>query len=72
LPYNTKALEVMKAKNVLVDDLYATALPHLEEWQQPADVHFSIHGSAMLAQKVARAVLNAHRGEKYAEYLRVK
>ncbi len=69
LPYNQKALEVMAAKKILVNDLYGAALPHLEQWQRPADVHFSEFGSAMLAQKVARAILNAHRGGEFAKYL---
>jgi acyl-CoA thioesterase-1 len=72
LPYNAKALEIMKAKHVLVNDLYHAALPHLEQWQQPADVHFSPFGSAMLAQKVARAILNAHRGPPWSDYLEPK
>jgi acyl-CoA thioesterase-1 len=72
LPYNAKALEVMKAKNVLVNDLHHAALPNLEQWQQPADVHFSSFGSAMLAQKVARAILNAHRGPPRSDYLKLK
>jgi acyl-CoA thioesterase-1 len=72
LPYNAKAIEVMKAKRVFVNDLYSAALPNLEQWQQPADVHFSSFGSTMLAQKVARAILNAHRGPPYSDYLELK
>ena len=72
LPYNAKALEVMREKNVLVSDLYAFALPRISLIQNPADVHFSSYGSAVLAQPVARAILNAHRGEKFSGYLKLK
>ncbi|MDR2676087.1 MAG: SGNH/GDSL hydrolase family protein [Opitutaceae bacterium] len=70
LPYNARAREVMRGRQVFINDLHAAALPRLEEWQLPADVHFSAHGSAMLAQRVARAILGAHRGGRFADSLK--
>jgi acyl-CoA thioesterase-1 len=72
LPYNAKALEVMKANKVLVNDLYNYALPILNTIQRPANVHYSSYGYAMLAQPVARAILAAIRGEAFDDYLELK
>lgn len=72
LPYNAKALEVMKADNVLVNDLNSYALPILNTIQRPANVHYSSYGYEMLAQPVARAILAAYRGEAFDDYLELE
>lgn len=72
LPYNVKALEVMKRKQVLVDDLHSFAMPILNTIQRPTDVHYSAFGCTMLAQPVARAILAAYRGGEFDDYLEVK
>lgn len=72
LPYNAKALEVMKQKNVLVNNLYNHALPILNTIQRPADVHFTAYGDTLLAQPVARAILSAYRGGNFDDYLELK
>ncbi len=54
--YNAAALEIMKANKIRVNDLYALALPHLDEWQLPKNVHFKPAGSAALAKQVASVI----------------
>jgi acetyl esterase/lipase len=54
--YNAAALEVMQANDIRVNDLYAFAEPHIEEWQLPKNVHFNPEGSAALAQQVAAVI----------------
>jgi lysophospholipase L1-like esterase len=54
--YNNRALNVMKENGVAVNDLYSFALPHLGEWQLPANVHFKDPGSAALGKEVARVI----------------
>ncbi|HPT28479.1 MAG TPA: SGNH/GDSL hydrolase family protein [Bryobacteraceae bacterium] len=57
--YNERALKVMKDNGVAVDDLFAFALPHLAEWQLPANVHFTDAGSEALGKEVARIIAGA-------------
>ncbi len=57
--YNAVATRIMKANDIPTDDLYAFALPRLKEIQRPANVHFSPEGSKVLAEQVARAILDA-------------
>ena len=58
--YNEAAARVMaSAGGVAVDDLYAFALPVLQEIQRPKNVHFTPEGSAQLAEKVAAAILES-------------
>ncbi|MGJ8639250.1 MAG: prolyl oligopeptidase family serine peptidase [Opitutaceae bacterium] len=54
--YNAAALEVMKANDIRVNDLYAFTEPHLAEWQLPKNVHFNSPGSAALAKQVASVI----------------
>ncbi len=56
LRYNAAALEVMKANDIRVNDLYAFTEPHLQEWQLPKNVHFNAAGSAALAKQVATVI----------------
>ena len=55
--YNVRALKVMKANGVAVNDLYSFALQHLGQWQLPVNVHFTDAGSAALGKEVARVIL---------------
>jgi acyl-CoA thioesterase-1 len=57
--YNEAALRVMKESGVLVNDLYAFALPRLRDIQLPANVHFTPAGSAQLAEPVADSIVTA-------------
>ncbi len=59
LAYNAAAKRIMDAEGIAVDDLYAFALPRLKEIQQPANVHFTGEGSAVLAGQVAKSILEA-------------
>jgi acyl-CoA thioesterase-1 len=59
IAYNAKAARIMEKNGVVVDDLYAFALPRLSEIQQPANVHFTPAGSELLATQVAAAIQQA-------------
>lgn len=54
--YNAAAARVMAEAGVVVNDLYAFALPRLAEIQQPVNVHFTPEGSRVLAEEVVRHV----------------
>lgn len=54
--YNAAAEAVMKRHHILINDLFAFCRPHLEEWQQPRNVHFTAAGSKALAGKVAQII----------------
>lgn len=56
LAANARATAVMRELGVPLNDLHAHATPHLAEWQQPANVHFTPVGYAALAQPVAAAI----------------
>ena len=57
--YNEIALRVMQKQGVMIDDLYAFALPRLAEIQLPANVHFKPEGSKQLAEQVAASIRKA-------------
>lgn len=50
--YNAIAARMMKEQGVVMDDLYAFALPRLKEIQQPVNVHFTPEGYGALAGEV--------------------
>lgn len=54
--YNEAARRVMDDAGVPIDDLYAIALPHLAEWQRPANVHFTPEGYRKLAEAVSSRI----------------
>jgi len=62
IAYNAVAAGIMADSGILVDDLYAFALPRLSELQTPVNVHFTPAGSRALAQQVARAIESALAG----------
>ena len=57
--YNTAAINIMKANNIVVNDLYALILPRMAELQKPVNVHFKPEGSRLMAEQVAETILNA-------------
>ena len=57
--YNEAAKKVMDKHGVATDDLYAYALPRLDQIQQPRNVHFTAEGSKALAEQVAASILKA-------------
>ena len=59
IEYNKAAKRIMEANGVMIDDLYALALPKLAQIQHPANVHFTDDGSKVLAGQVAQSILKA-------------
>jgi acyl-CoA thioesterase-1 len=57
--YNEVALKIMARHGVAVNDLYGYAITHLDAIQRPRDVHFTEEGSRLLAEQVAKHVLEA-------------
>jgi acyl-CoA thioesterase-1 len=56
IAYNAVAKKIMQENNIVINDLYAFALPQLDKIQQKANVHFTDKGSAVLAERVAAAI----------------
>lgn len=54
--YNAAALEIMKANNISVNDLFAFCEPRLGKIQLPRNVHFTPAGSKAIAEQVAKAI----------------
>ncbi len=60
--YNKAAEKIMKENGVMINDLYAHALPQLNRIQLPSgNVHFTAEGSEYLANKVSASILEALR-----------
>ncbi len=55
--YNLVAKKIMDAYRVSINDLYAFALPLLDEIQKPDDVHFFDEGYDLLGEEVAARIL---------------
>ena len=58
IEYNAIAQKVMDAHDIPTHDLYTYAMERLDDIQLPANVHFSKEGSAILAESVARHILD--------------
>ncbi len=54
--YNDVAAKVMKAHQIQINDLYAFAVPQLEQIQRAKDVHYTPEGSRILAKEVAGVI----------------
>jgi acyl-CoA thioesterase-1 len=54
--YNAAARRVMESQGVIIDDLYAAALPRLAEIQMPGNVHFNNAGWDELGTRVSAAI----------------
>ena len=61
---NSVAENVMKARGVAVNDLYAFVLPHVGEWQAPDQCHFNAAGNEQLGKQVADCIRRALGGKK--------
>ncbi len=59
IEYNAIAQKVMEAQGIPTHDLYGYAIERLDDIQLPANVHFSKEGSVILAESVARHILDA-------------
>jgi acyl-CoA thioesterase-1 len=59
IAYNEIAARIMTEHGVVIDDLYAFALPRLAEIQLPVNVHFTPGGYKRLAEPVAASILAA-------------
>lgn len=57
--YNGIAAEVMAKAGIPTHDLYSYSMERLASIQIPQNVHFTPEGSAVLAEDVARAILEA-------------
>ncbi len=57
--YNAIARKVMEENGVAVNDLHALILSQKPDLQQPANVHFTKEGSAVLARQVAARIRDA-------------
>ena len=56
---NEAAAQIMQKHGVAIDDLFTAITPHLEEMQNPNDVHFNGAGYEFLGQRVGEAILEA-------------
>jgi acyl-CoA thioesterase-1 len=59
ITYNSAALAIMQSENIRLNDLYGLVLPRLNELQRPQNVHFTMEGSEVLAQRVAQVIEDA-------------
>lgn len=55
--YNKAALTIMNKNGIAINNLHDFALPRMQEIQIPENVHFTEEGSRVLAQKVAKSIL---------------
>ena len=58
-PYNAIAQGIMLEEGIIIDDLYAFALPQLGKIQRDQNVHFTEEGSTALAEQVAESIETA-------------
>lgn len=56
IEYNAVAKKIMDENGVVIDDLYAFALPQIEKIQLKANVHFTPKGSDDLAKQVSASI----------------
>ena len=59
--YNKAALRIMKKNGVIINDLYAFALPQMSALQIPNNVHFTKEGSRVLAEQVVASIRSVLR-----------
>ncbi len=56
---NKLAAKLMQDNDVVINDLYALALPKLKQWQQKDGCHFNSEGYTRLATQVAAKISTA-------------
>jgi acyl-CoA thioesterase-1 len=54
---NVVAEEIMKGRNIAINDLYAYVLPNVKEWQSADQVHFTAQGSDQLGKQVSKWIV---------------
>jgi arylsulfatase A-like enzyme/lysophospholipase L1-like esterase len=59
LRYNAAALEIMEARGIQVNDLYAFCEKRLGELHLPNNVHFNKSGNQVLGERVAKSIRDA-------------
>ncbi len=57
--YNAAAAEVMRARNIGINDLNSLVTPHVGEWQSDDGCHFTPQGSGRLGEQVAQTILDS-------------
>lgn len=65
ITYNEIAQKVMVENGVVINDLHAAALSQRPGIQQPANVHFTKDGSAVLARHVAASIKAALQNRRH-------
>lgn len=56
---NQAAAQIMEERNIAINNLFTAVTPHLEQMQNPNDVHFNAQGYEFLGQQVADAILQS-------------
>ena len=65
IKYNKAAEIIMKENGVMINDLYAHAMPKISKIQQPnSNVHFTADGSNYLAEHVTACILKALKASR--------
>jgi lysophospholipase L1-like esterase len=59
LAYNALAKKIMDENRIVINDLYAFALPKLKKIQRPSDVHYTGQGYKVLTGRVTEEILKA-------------
>lgn len=59
LAYNVVAKKIMDENNIVIDDLYAYALPQISTIQLPKNVHYNPAGYETLAKQVTKSLNEA-------------
>lgn len=60
---NRVAGEIMRSRNIPVNDLYEFVLPNAKDWQNADQVHFNKAGNEKLAGRVSGAILDAMKNK---------
>jgi lysophospholipase L1-like esterase len=58
-PYNAAAQRVMAQEGVAIDDLWAFAMPQIDQLQIPGNPHFTAKGSKVLGAQIAKSIEEA-------------
>ncbi len=56
---NTVAEEIMRKREITINDLYAFVLPRIVEWQSPDQVHFNDKSNEQLGRRVSEFIAAA-------------
>lgn len=64
IAYNVAAKKIMTENNIVIDDLYAYALPQLSTIQLPKNVHYNPAGYETLGKQVTKSLTEALEKKK--------